>query len=70
MRNRSCHAEGEQDGTSERGRGFPEDRRDFLFRNFKYSTRDSSEVLEEVGREILPQLEADRPASAVASHAV
>jgi luciferase-type oxidoreductase len=38
--------------------------------NFKYSTRDASEVLEEVGREILPQLEADQPAAAVASHAV
>jgi luciferase-type oxidoreductase len=36
--------------------------------NFKYGARDASEVLEEIGREILPQLEASQPASA--AHAV
>jgi luciferase-type oxidoreductase len=37
--------------------------------NFKYGTREAAEVLDEIGREILPQLEASQPATAV-SHAV
>jgi hypothetical protein len=37
--------------------------------NFKYGRRNAAEVLEEIGREILPQLEADQPAAAAASHA-
>ncbi len=38
--------------------------------NFKYARRDAAEVLEAVGREILPRLSAGRTAIPVASHAV
>ena len=38
--------------------------------NFKYARRDAAEILEEVGREILPRLEAGRSAVPTASHAV
>ena len=38
--------------------------------NFKYARRNVDEILEEFGREILPRLEADRPAVPAASLAV
>jgi hypothetical protein len=38
--------------------------------NFKYARRDAADILEEVGREILPRLEAGRSAVPTASHAV
>jgi luciferase-type oxidoreductase len=36
--------------------------------NFKYAARGAAEVLEEIGREILPQLDATQSASMAASH--
>lgn len=38
--------------------------------NFKYGQRDAGEVLEEIGQEVLPQLEANQPDGAAAAHAV
>jgi len=32
--------------------------------NFKYGARDAAEVLEEIGQEILPQLETSSPSAA------
>jgi len=37
--------------------------------NFKYATRNVAELLEEIGREILPRLEASQPATEAASRA-
>jgi hypothetical protein len=37
--------------------------------NFKYNTRSAAAVLEEIGREILPQLEASQPIAPTASQA-